>query len=869
MFRFILSLTLTCITSSSFALGLSDIALKSNLGEFLDASVTISDVDAAPDLSCFLVKEMPGETALKRISVRLVESNQKHQLNISTGVIVSEPIVNLTVNYVCDPNFSRSYVLLLDPAPLPTAVASAATENTTSGNESSNVKADTSRRKATVKPQDANQQSASKAANTANNAAGTDTTTNTLVADSASTDTASNDAPAIKPPPKKAKKPKAKKANNLALGANETSADAKLMEAYVGKTTNQSQATQKSNVAEKQNKTDNNAKPTSAKPYLVISGGTLNGGAPYDSVQTGLTLQLETEIDFNRVAEPPLVPSNEETLDEVTVMANRLAHLEKQILSLQSTNLKLKAQVIEAENTGFRLSPTQQHWLHYAGIILGILALIAIIEFARRQFLRHRLKRDEAIWFIDNDAENDLVDDDLDNHFDALSTGNHKINAAGANSENAFNQAASQPAQQFDDPILNASKASQPAATAIPTNTKSAAEQEVENVLDHADVFIAHGRTNLAIQLLQNHLEEFPTESPAVWLKLLGLLAAENSESDYDVAVTECNQFFNIKLPSYAEALNEDESSIENHPHIVSRLEGVWGSQYAIGFLNDLIYNQQSQPREGFARNTFEELFFLRQISEILQSDVLPEGTTNVYRAESVQPALEKVAVNTALFASVTPINPAVSNAADENTPALNPSNNTEMHIASFAADEFEDGFSNEDTDEIDILLETDPVEAVTVMPVLEDSITHTTTTSAPIISDSQSLPEIVFASEDEQNMVENLHFEAVTDADTPTNTTFDDDAITEEIDFSSVDSATEDLTLETPLLAEDDDNVLAFDESAFKEISDAVKASMLEKSADELSEADNSNMIEFDWDLPDAAETPPNAVKTSKKPTK
>jgi len=424
-------------------------------------------------------------------------------------------------------------------------------------------------------------------------------------------------------------------------------------------------------------------------------------------------------------------------------------------------------------------------------------------------------------------------------------------------------------AQQFDDPILNASKASQPAATAIPTNTKSAAEQEVENVLDHADVFIAHGRTNLAIQLLQNHLEEFPTESPAVWLKLLGLLAAENSESDYDVAVTECNQFFNIKLPSYAEALNEDESSIENHPHIVSRLEGVWGSQYAIGFLNDLIYNQQSQPREGFARNTFEELFFLRQISEILQSDVLPEGTTNVYRAESVQPALEKVAVNTALFASVTPINPAVSNAADENTPALNPSNNTEMHIASFAADEFEDGFSNEDTDEIDILLETDPVEAVTVMPVLEDSITHTTTTSAPIISDSQSLPEIVFASEDEQNMVENLHFEAVTDADTPTNTTFDDDAITEEIDFSSVDSATEDLTLETPLLAEDDDNVLAFDESAFKEISDAVKASMLEKSADELSEADNSNMIEFDWDLPDAAETPPNAVKTSKKPTK
>lgn len=904
MLRFCTFITLICSASTSMALGLSDIALKSNLGESLDASVMVEDVESAPDATCFVVKEMSGESALKRINTRLVETNQKYQLYISTSVAVSEPIVNLTVSYACEPHIARSYVLLLDPAPLPLAT-------TVPADTPSSKTATTS--KPAVKPIENNTQDNRNVITNSTLDDGTGASENT----SSSQNTGASEKKPVKKVSKKPRKPKASQnnqsqnsqaQNNLALNSNEQSADAKLMEAYVGKATNAKQTNNKPKKEAENTVPTSNPNPTSAKPYLVISGGALNGGPPYDASQTGLTLQLETQIDFNRAVEPPALPTSEETLDEVTVMANRLAHLEKQILSLQSTNLQLKAKVVEAENAGFKLSETQKHWLQSAGITLGILLLIALVEFARRQFLRHRLKRDEAIWFI-----GDASDADVSNDLDAGSDELGKFSAKAPNGDSIFNQTSNLPAQHVEPTIFNG--ASSPAAPAI-TNTQSATEQEVENVLDHADVFIAHGRTNLAIQLLQNHLEEFPTESPAVWLKLLGLLASENSESDYEVAVTECNQFFNIKLPSYAEALNEDESSIENHPHIVSRLEGVWGSQYAIGFLNDLIYNQQSQPREGFARNTFEELFFLRQISEILQNNFMPEGTTNVYRAESVQPALEKVAVNAAVFANVTPINSASSNINVQNEDALfdqpndavdstqtlkppaNIAQEAELNIASFAAqdfnDEFNDAFKDGTYEAVDILLESDETDAA---PLATKSYT---TASMDASLDDDALPEIVFVSEAEQSLVENMHQTSVE------HSVFDD-AITEEIDFSNtgnettdsgmkiseldaldvdaLDASTLDIstqnihengldsTIETLILEEDatdsDANTLAFDESAFKEISDAVKASMLEKSADELAEVDNSNMIEFDWDLPGAAETPSNVLKTSKKPSK
>src|SRR5690606_8974270 len=78
-----------------------------------------------------------------------------------------------------------------------------------------------------------------------------------------------------------------------------------------------------------------------------------------------------------------------------------------------------------------------------------------------------------------------------------------------------------------------AAKPAQPKANPIPQQTVQPAFNPLDNghegmgatvnedILEQAEVFVAHGRANLAIVLLQDHLRDFPNLSPAPWLMLL------------------------------------------------------------------------------------------------------------------------------------------------------------------------------------------------------------------------------------------------------------------------------------------------------------------------------------------------------------
>jgi hypothetical protein len=94
----------------------------------------------------------------------------------------------------------------------------------------------------------------------------------------------------------------------------------------------------------------------------------------------------------------------------------------------------------------------------------------------------------------------------------------------------------------------------------------------------------------------------------------------------------------------------------------VSRLEGVWGSPYAIGFLNDLIFNKRSQPREGLDQGAFNDLFFLKNIAKNLERahptifKVSPEPSANKTSTSTTSVAdtnIENTKFNNALFTKI------------------------------------------------------------------------------------------------------------------------------------------------------------------------------------------------------------------------
>lgn len=733
-----------------YALGLGDVELKSHLNEALNARITLSDAEPVPDAACFTATDASEVGAFKKAYVTLKKNNGVSQLNIITYDIITEPIVNLLIAFHCDPTISREYVLLMDPAP------------TTVSPEIPAAKPVVAEQTAPAAPKAKRKVAKAQTEPAVENGS------------------ASSDIIPEKPVKKKRKKARA-------------TVEDRLDEAYTGKSAAETRtATEPKSAKETPPLPAPAAKANTDKPYLVISGGNTETNS---NNKANLSLRMETQIDFDRT-ETAALPTNAEEADEVTVMTNRLAHLEKQILSLQSKNIQLQTENEKIKNESFSFSPAVSEWLHRILIGLGIIAVLAIAEYLRRKIMLRRLQQDEAVWF---DAE-----------------ANHEENLPDAKNIGAI----------FNEPTFGNSLPMVDNG-AGQTGFAQAENDEVESVLDHADVFIEHGRPALAIQLLQTHLEDAPAESPAIWLKLLELLAKEGSEADYEIAVKECNQFFNIKMPSFADAMNQDHSTLEDHPHIVTRLEGVWGSQYAVGFLNDLIYNQQSQPREGFERNTFEELFFLKQIAGILQSNSPVPAAA--YKPELVKPLLENVEINRTVFA------PEVAASTNMNdigmTDNLYEDYQQHERTSELPAFKYEDRFADDDTEAVQA---------------------DTNDTTAELVEDDFSKQAY------EIDMV--LDSEEIAEAPSPSQ--FKD---SESMDFEEIDFDLSAEEIEGPLLPDEPKAKNKASEKAAKtnfdlEESDADIISKYLSEAEEKAKkkpeptskpTKDSNVIEFDWDLP------------------
>ncbi|MDP2072375.1 hypothetical protein [Methylotenera sp.] len=536
--------------------------------------------------SCFTAADTSDVPAFKKAKISLKPVNGNHQLTITTYDVVTEPIINLNVSFHCETNLNREYVLLLDPAPLISVekpeIIEAASGTTLTNNAVNKTKGQANpSASAQYQAQEENQ---------------------------------------ITPEKVVVKKRTKKKISSIA-----TDIDEKLSESYTGK-----QNTNGSNPSSIPS--DNKAIKTLAdRPFLIISGGAANSNEHGN--KPNLSLRLATEIDFSR-SEATIAPqTTTDAMDEVTVMANRLAHLEKQITSLQTRNAQL---VLDAEKTKAKNAKTD--WLLMLKIALGIILALATAELLRRK-LSNKQENNSDPWF---DAK----------RFDAEEP------ASMSNDTKLFSSNSKNSLESSGDGAspLSESSYSVTSSQSSSFSNKESITQEKEDhgsVIDDADVFIEHGRPALAIQLLQNHLLDSPSESPAIWLKLINLLSKEASEAEYDEAVLECNKHFNIKAAKYGGTTEKDDSSIEDYPHIITRLEGVWGSPYAVGFINDLINNKRSQPREGLNQGAFEDLFFLKNIATHLDYSNPSTYKTSPDRVAVPNPSLDNATFNDALFTDI------------------------------------------------------------------------------------------------------------------------------------------------------------------------------------------------------------------------
>lgn len=323
---------------------------------------------------------------------------------------------------------------------------------------------------------------------------------------------------------------------------------------------------------------------------LSISGG---DNTPYHSDSTKLRLDTTLALTPNSNL-APIMADDIMMEDELTVVNNRIAHLQKQITSLEQQNLKLTS---DNKLKTKQLTKTQSLETRFKNLLLFISALLLLLlayivfTWLRRKQLEKQTSNTEALWvgtnkphtepLINNASEADDDDDESDTD---------------TKEETESDLLPLLPAGSSEEPIV-------------------IEDEQAFSVLDHADVFLFHGRPALAIQLLQNYLTEHPKQSVTIWLFLLDLLAKEDLKDQYEEASADCKLHYNIKIHDFSQQETEATESLEDFPRLAQGLCDVWNTPSALVYLDDLIYIKRLTPRAGLPRNLIEELTILKTIS--------------------------------------------------------------------------------------------------------------------------------------------------------------------------------------------------------------------------------------------------------------
>ncbi len=353
-----------------------------------------------------------------------------------------------------------------------------------------------------------------------------------------------------------------------------------------------------------------------SKPRLSISGAANDGQANM------IALRLDKQLHFSADTAPQALASTIAIEDEATVLSNRLAHLEQQITSLQQRNRALEAekqlqqQATQPIVASSLFTGAAKWWPYLAGLGLLIGGYFAA-DYWRRRRQTQQLTNAEDVWNVLDANSNSLVyykdaeleDTLFENKAETAANLSTQKNAEQELAEIEASQAASEPIQVEEDIFEH-------------------------NILDHADVFLSHGRTSLAIQLLQNHLMDFPKQSVTIWLFLLDLLAKENLQAMYEQTTLECKEHFNIRIAAFSNDEASPKQKLEDFPRLMAGLEQAWGSPAASVYLDDLIYNSRLENRVGFEKSVLEELILLKSIAQ-----------TNVNKADVIQLDEKKMAI--------------------------------------------------------------------------------------------------------------------------------------------------------------------------------------------------------------------------------
>lgn len=152
---------------------------------------------------------------------------------------------------------------------------------------------------------------------------------------------------------------------------------------------------------------------------------------------------------------------------------------------------------------------------------------------------------------------------------------------------------------------------------------ETAQQEESEQILEQARIFVNIDRTAEAVELLKAQIKAMPMTSLHHWLYLLDIFRDQKQKDEFLAFAKELHEHFNVMMPQWDNAplAMVVATSLEQFPHIVETLTSLWsktnGYLETKTYLHELLTDNREKERMGFTMQVFEEIVCLSEILEI------------------------------------------------------------------------------------------------------------------------------------------------------------------------------------------------------------------------------------------------------------
>ncbi|MBN8486420.1 MAG: hypothetical protein J0M20_01605 [Burkholderiales bacterium] len=152
-------------------------------------------------------------------------------------------------------------------------------------------------------------------------------------------------------------------------------------------------------------------------------------------------------------------------------------------------------------------------------------------------------------------------------------------------------------------------------------------EVSVEELLDleqQADFFIALGQEDAAVDLLMSHLRGTGGQSPLPYTKLLEIYRRQGDRTAYERIRARFNRRFNAYAPDWDQGPQHGRT-LEEYPDVVQRLQGLWSSPLnAMAVLEAMLF-RNDEMQELFDLPAYKDVLLLYSLARDLYQQ---EGVT-------------------------------------------------------------------------------------------------------------------------------------------------------------------------------------------------------------------------------------------------